>query len=167
MVVLPKTIYLRAMGKRWKVSYIHTPGKLSLIEHPYRKLVVYGKNYSKRAAIKLLNKWIKIKSEEFLVALLIKLNRKIKANYKKLRIHSLKLEWGSYSSTKLLSLNYTLIFLPPTLVKHIIIHELCHIRYMDHSPAFWKELAKFDKNWKKNKKALHDADMHIPEWSIF
>ena len=67
---------------------------------------------------------------------------------------------------KLFSLNYKLIFLPPTLVKYIVLHELCHARYIDHSPEFWKELEKFDKNWKKNRAALDEADEFIPSWVI-
>lgn len=167
MVTLPRKIYLTATGKHWKVSYLQNSGEVTLVEYPYRRIIIYGKNYSKRTAITLLNKWIKIKSKEFLTALLSKLNKKIKASYKKLRIHSLKLEWGSYSSSGILSLNYALIFLPPALVKHVIIHELCHIEHPDHSPAFWNELAKYDKSWKKNQKALQDAASHVPHWVIY
>ena len=166
MIVLPKEIYLTAMSKRWKVSYIHTPGKLSLLELPHRKLVVYGKHYSKRAAINLLIKWIKIKSTDYLTALLLKINTKVNADYNKVKIHSLKLEWGSVSSNKIVGLNYKLIFLPPKLVRYIIIHELCHTRYLDHSKEFWKEVEKFSKNWKQYKYAPNTADSYIPEWVI-
>lgn len=167
MVTLPRKIYFTAMGKEWKLSYIRKPGKLMLLELPHRKLVVYGKRYSKRAAIELLCKWVRMKAKKFLIAQLIKTNHNMKFKYKKIRIHSLKMEWGSYSSNGTLSLNYKLIFLPPALVRHIIIHELCHFRYPDHSPAFWKEVAKFDKSWKRNKKAMHTAEIYIPEWMPF
>lgn len=168
MIVLPKKIYLTAIGKEWKVSYHHTtPCKLTLVEYPHRKLVLYGKRYSKRAAMKLITRWIKLKSKIYLSALVIHFNRKIKAKYAKLRIHSLIMEWGSYSSKKVLGLNYKLIFLPPSLVKHLIIHELCHTRHLNHSPEFWKEVEKYDRNWKRNKMKLYAADIHIPEWVIF
>lgn len=167
MITLPRKIYLTAMGKHWKISYIHTPGKLELIELPGRELAIYGKHYSKRSAIKMLIRWLKMKSQSHLNGLLIKFNRKIKVKYKGLRIHSLKKEWGSCSKTKVVSFNFILIFLPPALVKHLIIHELCHIRHLDHSPAFWREVAKYDKSWKKNQKALYDADQYIPEWLMY
>jgi predicted metal-dependent hydrolase len=167
MIILPKKIQLTATGKSWRVSYLHTPGKLAMLELPQRKLVIYGKRYSKRAVIKLLIKWIKIKAKEHLTALTIKLNEKVKVRYKKLRVRSLQTGWGNCSSDKTISLNYSVVFLPPILVRHLIIHELCHIRHLDHSEQFWNEVAKYDKRWKRNKVALHKAGIHIPDWVIF
>lgn len=166
MIILPKKIHLAAPGKHWKVAYFHTPGKLAMIEQPERKLVIYGKHYSKRAAIELLKKWIKLKSQEYLSTRTVKLNHKTNVKYKKLRVRPLKTGWGNCSSDKTISLNYLSIFLPPTLVRHLIIHELCHIRYLDHSPQFWEEVAKFDRHWKKNKRALHEADSYVPNWVL-
>ena len=167
MVTLPKKIHLTALGKHWKISHIHSPGKLAMIEQPERKLVIYGMHYSKRAAIRLLLKWIKLKSQDYLSMQTLKFNCKTNVKYKKLRVRPLKTGWGNCSSDKTISLNYLSIFLPPTLLRHLIIHELCHIRYLDHSPQFWEEVAKFDRNWKKNKIALHEADVYIPKWVLF
>lgn len=167
MLILPKSIYLAALKERFKIAYVRAPGKLMLVELPRRRLVVYGKRYAKRDAIKLLIKWTKRKSKNYLISLLTKLNRKIKAKLNKIRIHGLQTEWGSCSSERQISLNYKLIFLPPTLVHHLIIHELCHLRYLNHSPKFWKEVAKYDKNWNKNKVLLYTGDIHIPRWVIF
>ena len=167
MIILPRKIYLTAINKYWKVSYIHSPGKLTLLEQPHRVLVLYGKRYSKRAALQLISKWVRLKSQAYLTKLLIKLSHQTKINYKKLIIRSQKSQWGSCSSTKVISLNYKLIFLPPSLVKHLILHELCHIPRLNHSKKFWEELEKYDKNWKDNKKALYHAVSYLPEWVIF
>ena len=155
------------MKKYRKVAYFESPGKLILIEHPHRLLVLYGKNYSKRAALHLLIRWVKLNAHYHLTALLKKLNRRVKANYKKLIIRSQEAQWGSYSSSKTLSLNYKLIFLPPSIVRYVILHELCHTRYLEHSPRFWKELAKYDKNWKANRKAINDISEYLPPWLIY
>jgi len=167
MIVLPKKIYLTAVDKHWRVSYIRTPGPLTIIELPYRKLAVYGNRYSKHAAIHMINKWVMLKSKEYLTGLLTKINRRIGVTYKKLRIHALKTEWGSFSSKQILGLNYMLIFLPPRLVRYIIIHELCHAHHLDHSNAFWKVVAKYDKNWKKHQNAVLTADALVPNWVVF
>ena len=167
MITLPKKIYLAAMKKHWKISYIEAPGKLIIIEHPHRELALYGKNYSKLAALNLITRWVRLKSHIFLSELLRQLNRKVKVNYKKLIIRSHEAQWGSYSSTKTISLNYKLIFLPPALARHVIFHELCHVNNMDHSDKFWNTLAKYDRNWKTNRAALNDADDFIPEWVTY
>jgi predicted metal-dependent hydrolase len=164
---MPRKVRLTAMKKQWKITYIHSPGKLILIEHPHHELGIYGKKFPKLATLKLITRWVRLKSHDYLIATLHKMNRKVKANYKKIIIRSHEAQWGSYSSNKTISLNYKLIFLPTALVKHVIYHELCHVRHPNHSERFWREVGKYDKNWKKNRKALDDAYDHIPEWVVF
>lgn len=167
MIKLPKKVFLRAVNKHWKISYIKSPGKLVIVELPHRQIVVYGKNYSKRTALNLITKWIRLKAHAYLTTLLHKLNRKVKVKFKKLIIRSHEAQWGSYSSTKTMSLNYKLIFLPQALAKHVILHELCHVHHLSHAKIFWDDLARYDKHWEKHRTELFDADKYIPEWVIF
>lgn len=167
MITLPTKIHLTAIKAHWKVSYVKTPGKLILIEHPGRELVLYGRHYSKRAAIDVLLRWVRLKAHYHLFALVRKLNRRVRVNYKKIIIRLQATCWGSYTSTtKTISLNYLLMFLPPALVKHLVYHELCHGRYPEHSTKFWKEVGKYDKKWKSNSRGLIDAENYIPPWII-
>ena len=57
--------------------------------------------------------------------------------------------FGSCSSRGNISLNCLLVLMPPALQDYVIVHELCHIRHPDHSPAFWSEVAKFRPDYKK------------------
>lgn len=73
---------------------------------------------------------------------------------KGIKIMNNKNRWGSCSSEKILSFHWRLIFVIPEVLRYIIIHELCHIRVMNHSPKFWALVEKFDPNYRINKKWL-------------
>ncbi|HAV65442.1 MAG TPA: hypothetical protein DCY13_24090 [Verrucomicrobiales bacterium] len=49
--------------------------------------------------------------------------------------------WGSCSRSGTLSLNWRLVQMPPSVSDYILIHELAHLRFMDHSPRYWKQVA--------------------------
>lgn len=61
--------------------------------------------------------------------------------YESIRITSAMGRWGSCSSRKTLNFSYRLIMSPHECIDYVIIHELCHLRQMNHSAKFWKEVS--------------------------
>jgi predicted metal-dependent hydrolase len=50
--------------------------------------------------------------------------------------------WGSCSPNGHICLNWRLVQMPPSVRDYVILHELMHLKRLDHSPAFWKLVAK-------------------------
>lgn len=63
-------------------------------------------------------------------------------SYKRVAIRNQRRRWGSCSSLGNLNFNYKLAFLPCNICDYVIVHELCHLKEMNHGPAFWNEIEK-------------------------
>lgn len=57
-------------------------------------------------------------------------------HYNAVRIKRNKSNWGSCSRKGNINLNLSLVLLPEELRDYVLLHELCHLRHPDHSPAF-------------------------------
>ena len=57
--------------------------------------------------------------------------------YNKFTIKNLKSKWGSCSSKRNLNFSYKIIFLNEEQQNYLIVHELSHLKYLNHSKDFW------------------------------
>ncbi len=64
----------------------------------------------------------------------------IGVDYAKIAVRSQKTRWGSCSSNGNLSFNCLLVLLPSEIIDSVVVHELCHRKQMNHSPAFYREI---------------------------
>ena len=58
-----------------------------------------------------------------------------------IRITAARTRWGSCSARGSLSFNCLLMLAPPEVREYVAVHELCHRKQMNHSAAFWREVA--------------------------
>lgn len=72
-----------------------------------------------------------------------------------LTVRSLKRRWGSCTARGDITLAAQLIALPLPLVDYVIYHELCHLRQMNHSPAFHRLLLRLLPDAKKREALIH------------
>lgn len=99
----------------------------------------------------------------FLLSLLQELSELHQLPFKELQVRKMKTRWGSCRRDGKITLNSLLIYLPIHLIKHVILHELCHTKYMSHGPRFWGLLSKLDPLTMIHDKALRQVGHYLPE----
>lgn len=72
----------------------------------------------------------------------------------KVRIKNIKYAWGSCSSNKNITINLKLVDRQDIEIKYVVLHELCHLKYMNHSEKFWNLVKKYMPEYKEVRKKL-------------
>ena len=70
----------------------------------------------------------------------------------KVRIRNIKYAWGTCSINRNITINYNLIKYSENVIRYVILHELIHLMYMNHSKEFWNLVGKYMPNYKEVKK---------------
>jgi len=86
-------------------------------------------------------------------------NRYYNFDFNKITIRNQKTRWGSCSSDRNLNFNYRIVTLPQNLADYLVVHELCHLKEMNHSSRFWELVGKTIPDYKKLRKQLRAHDL--------
>jgi predicted metal-dependent hydrolase len=70
----------------------------------------------------------------------------------------MKKRWGSYTPSGDILLNPDLIKYPSYCIDYVIIHEMCHAKYNDHSKDFYNLLSTILPDWEYRKRRLEEMD---------
>lgn len=82
----------------------------------------------------------------------------------RLRIASPRTKWGSARSDGAIMLNSRLLHHRSEVLDYVVIHELAHLRHMDHSPRFWAVVASICPQWRTLRDELRQRP--IPSWTL-
>lgn len=66
-----------------------------------------------------------------------------------IRIKEQKSRWGSCSGKGNLNFNWRLILAPPEVLDYVVVHELCHLKFMNHSSDFWFHVSEILPDYKR------------------
>lgn len=85
----------------------------------------------------LIEAWYRREAKRCLTKRLVPYTRRLGVEPRSVSIRGQRTRWGSCSSKGTICLNWRLLLLPSELCDYILVHELCHLRYLDHSKKFW------------------------------
>ena len=82
--------------------------------------------------------------------------------WRKLSLSSAGTRWGSASADGSIRLNWRLIHFKQSVIDYVVVHELSHLRVMDHSPRFWDTVREVVPNYAQLRSQLKDEG--APRW---
>jgi predicted metal-dependent hydrolase len=85
-------------------------------------------------------------------------------SYRRIRIGAQRTLWGSCSPGGTLSFNWRLVLAPFSVLDYVVVHELCHLRFLDHSQRFWRLVERRRPGWREQRNWLRE---HGPELLAF
>ena len=112
---------------------------------------------TKTPAKKVLNDWYRVKANILFSELLNKkivLFHKYKPINPTLEVRQMKKRWGSCNKAGKIILNINLIKAHKGCIEYVIIHELCHIVYYNHTKDFYNLLSSLCPDWERWKEKL-------------
>jgi len=69
--------------------------------------------------------------------------------YASMKMSEAKRRWGSCGAGNTLNFAWRLVMCPQSVIDYVVVHELSHIPYKDHSPKFWTRVATVMPNYKE------------------
>ena len=108
--------------------------------------------------------WLRAEARRILEPKLLSLATELGVCPKEIRIHHTRTRWGSCSVKGNINLALSLVFLPPNLARYVLVHELCHLKEMNHSPAFWKEVLALEPDGLELDRRLRAGWRYVPTW---
>lgn len=80
---------------------------------------------------------------------------------KEVKVQDLGFRWGSFGSDGRVSFHWKAILLPPRIAQYIVVHELAHAHYPDHSANFWIKVEQHLPDWRWRKTWLAENGIQV------
>ena len=144
------------LGKQYRLKIIESPEESVKLYSGY--ITVNCKDKSDKKEIEqLLKKWYKSKAEVHFNQLFenwkshlsLSKNNNATLNYK-----WMNKRWGTCNNEGQITLNIELIKAPKKCIEYVIVHEVCHLSYLNHSKSFYNLLEKHYPEWRNTKYQL-------------
>lgn len=128
-------------AKEQRIAY--TSSKFQLyVEAPEQVEVLMEQFYRQKCLEKIkprFNRWVKLTGL-----------KPVKISFRKF-----EKRWGSCTKDNHIYISTEAVKLPWQLIDYLILHELCHIKYKDHTKAFWKELERWMPDYKERDEKMN------------
>jgi len=157
---VPRSIEFAFTRERFEVEWRETAGR-AIAQHGDRLEVRAPDEDHARV---LLRGWLKCAAHERLGPPLLKSARELNFSVERVAIRCQRTRWGSCSSRGTVSLNCSLVFLRPEVVRYLFMHELAHTKHMNHSAGFWRLVEALEPDYRRLDRELLAGWRTVPLW---
>jgi len=159
------------VNKRLKHSYISIDREKNiLVKTPYKSQIFIDSLLEEKASwikkkllqiekLKLISEEV-LYTKEFLQERIDYFSTLMGLSYTKLKFRKMKSRWGSCSTKREITLNSELLKVEKKLIDYVVVHELAHIRHMNHSKAFHILVEEFLPNSEEYRRELKTIRLH-------
>lgn len=164
---LPTRIRLVAAGETWQVSYEAVGGRSGFREERGSggdHLRIAGRDPEARNALRT---WLMTRARRLLPDHVDRVARATGLRPAGLSIRRQRTRWGSCTARRRINLNCSALFLGEPLLDYLIVHELCHLKHMNHSERFWSLVASFVPDYRRLDAQLADSWSVVPGWVFY
>ena len=147
--------YIYILGK--KINIVYKEAKKFDVILTLNKCEVYIPKSSDKNLEKInlkIQKKLKELSYEYIIPIVKKYACLTGFYPEEILIRRFKSIWGNCSSKKVIKINQKLIHYDIKLIEYVCLHEITHLKYMNHQKQFWSYIKKIMPDYKKKKKAL-------------
>jgi len=148
------------LGKTLEVVTRQSNKNADSVKLERNKLIVTTRLENCRLAL-VVEQWFRTQAEGLIREKVDKLSGHLGVRYNRLIIRGQKTRWGSCSQKGNLSFNWKLIMTTENVIDYVIVHELAHLKEMNHSKKFWQLVAQHCPQWREHKKWLNDHAAEI------
>lgn len=141
---------LKILGLKYQLIFKKTQTDSVLIFPDEQKIYVNVSRYKSKHARSLLEKKLRPFASTFIKKELANLSIEFGFKYNNVTVRNQSSRFGSCSSHGNLNFNWQIIFFPKSKFKHILLHELTHLKIKNHSSEFWRQLTVYDPKCKAN-----------------
>jgi predicted metal-dependent hydrolase len=103
--------------------------------------------------------WFKKKARALFEQRLQHFAPQLGVQHRRLSLSSASTRWGSARSDGHIRLNWRLIHLPLAQIDYVVVHELAHLRVMDHSPRFWDTVGEVMPDYRERRRQLREGEL--------
>ena len=135
-------------------------GNANSVKLEQNKLLVSLKSASSRLNV-TLERWYRMQAVKLIGKRASELSPLLGLTYNRLVIRGQRTRWGSCSHKGNLSFNWKLLMAPEPVIDYVIIHELAHLKEMNHTKRFWELVAEYCPRWREHKKWLKDHETEL------